>query len=126
VVFTPVALGVHYYVICTWVFMRQFEASLAHAGYELPGNPLHWIPGYAGEAYHDFHHSRYTGNYAVYTTLWDRVFGTYSRDYPEFVAQWKTHGKRNPADVVLSAVRSQGKPSNLNDRDIIDAEDSVY
>lgn len=95
VVLTPILLGVHYYVICTWVFLRQVEAAQAHAGYQLPGNPRHWIPGAAGEAYHDFHHSRYTGNYAVYTELWDRVFGTFSRDYPQFMRQWRANGNGN-------------------------------
>lgn len=100
VVSLPTLLGMHFLVLCSWVFLRQVGAAIEHSGYQLPWNPMHLMPFTAGEAYHDFHHSRYTGNYAHYTALWDHLFGTFSRDYPLFVQQWKANGNRHPAYPV--------------------------
>jgi len=33
-------------------------------------------------SYHSMHHARFHGHYGLYTTVLDRVFGTYFKDYP--------------------------------------------
>lgn len=46
------------------------------SGYDIPLNPLHLVPFYAGARFHDFHHMNFIGNYASTFTWWDRIFGT--------------------------------------------------
>lgn len=82
----PVLLESHVYVVYAWIVLRQLEAADGHTGYDFPWDPLHWLPLYEGAAYHDFHHSRFKGNYAGFLPVWDRVFGTYAKGYLEYRA----------------------------------------
>ena len=79
----PALLGSHLHVLWLWIALRQFEAVDAHCGYQLPWSPLHWLPGYDGAGYHDFHHAKYKGNYAGFFGHLDRWLGTQS---PGFTA----------------------------------------
>lgn len=79
----PALLGAHLHVLWLWIALRQFEAVDAHCGYQLPWSPLHWLPGYDGAGYHDFHHAKYKGNYAGFFGHLDRWLGTQS---PGFAA----------------------------------------
>lgn len=56
-----------------------FFPSPLHSGYDVPLNPLHLVPFYAGARFHDFHHMNFIGNYASTFTWWDRLFGTDSQ-----------------------------------------------
>lgn len=49
------------------------------SGYDIPLNPLHLIPFYAGARFHDFHHMNFVGNYGSTFTWWDRLFNTDSQ-----------------------------------------------
>jgi 4-alpha-methyl-delta7-sterol-4alpha-methyl oxidase len=80
----PALVGAHIAVIWLWVVIRQWEAAEGHCGYDIPWNPTHKFPLYHGPAYHDFHHSRFTGNYAGALGYLDRFFGKYSRDYEKY------------------------------------------
>lgn len=53
-----------------------FPPSLFISGYEIPLNPLHLIPFYAGARFHDFHHMNFVGNYASTFTWWDKLLKT--------------------------------------------------
>src|SRR5690554_1210673 len=53
-----ILLGVHGYVHWLWIIVRQLEAADGHCGYDIPWNPMHWLPVYKGPVYHDFHHAR--------------------------------------------------------------------
>lgn len=53
-----------------------FSPSLFISGYEIPLNPLHLIPFYAGARFHDFHHMNFVGNYASTFTWWDKLLKT--------------------------------------------------
>lgn len=56
------------------------HASLClSSGYDIPLNPLHLVPFYAGARFHDFHHMNFIGNYASTFTWWDKLFGTDSQ-----------------------------------------------
>ena len=72
--------------------IRQFEAVDAHCGYQLPWSPVHWLPGYDGAGYHDFHHARYRGNYAGFFGYMDRWLGTQARGF----ADWRRERRRAP------------------------------
>jgi 4-alpha-methyl-delta7-sterol-4alpha-methyl oxidase len=77
----PLLLGAHVVVLWTWFAFRQWEAAEGHAGYDFPWTPTHLFPGNDGARHHDFHHARVRGNYAGFFPIWDRVFGTFARDY---------------------------------------------
>jgi len=87
----PLLLGSHLMVVWAWMVIRQWEAVDGHTGYDLPIDPGHWLPGYEGSAYHDFHHNRFQGNYAGFLPFWDRVFNTY---VPEYLQWRRNRGKR--------------------------------
>lgn len=81
----PVLLGVHGYVLWLWIIVRQLEAADGHCGYDIPWNPMHWLPVYKGPVYHDFHHARFRGNYAGFLPYLDRFWGTYVPEYLRYV-----------------------------------------
>lgn len=85
----PVLLGVHVYVLWSWIIIRQLEAADGHCGYDIPWNPMHWLPVYKGPVYHDFHHARYQGNYAGFLPYLDRFWDTY---VPEYLRYLKSKG----------------------------------
>lgn len=66
----------HVILLWAWVTVRLIETIDVHSGYDIPLNPLHLIPFYAGSRHHDFHHMNFIGNYASTFTWWDRIFGT--------------------------------------------------
>lgn len=67
------------YIVCMcFVLWRSFFCSL-FSGYDIPLNPLHLIPFYAGARFHDFHHMNFVGNYGSTFTWWDRLFNTDSQ-----------------------------------------------
>lgn len=67
-----------------------FLFSLPCSGYDVPLNPLHLVPFYAGARFHDFHHMNFIGNYASTFTWWDRIFGTDS----QFIAYQEKEKKK--------------------------------
>lgn len=69
----------HVFFLWAWVTLRLIETIDVHSGYDIPLNPLHLIPFYAGARHHDFHHMNFLGNYASTFTWWDRIFGTDSQ-----------------------------------------------
>lgn len=70
------AFANHIFVIWVWMATRLLETIDVHSGYNLKINPLHVLPFYAGNEYHDFHHMNFVGNYGSSFTFWDKVFGT--------------------------------------------------
>ena len=79
----PILIGAHLYVVYLWVIVRQLEAVDGHAGYDIPWNPVHWLPVYQGPVYHDFHHSKFKGNYAGALPYLDRYMG--NTHIPEYL-----------------------------------------
>lgn len=66
----------HMIFLWAWLICRLMETIDVHSGYDIPLNPLHLVPFYAGARFHDFHHMNFIGNYASTFTWWDRIFGT--------------------------------------------------
>lgn len=85
----PALVGAHVAVLWLWVVFRQWEAAEGHCGYDFPWTPTHLLPFSHGALHHDFHHARVRGNYAGFLPLWDKLFGTYVRDYNRDVARWR-------------------------------------
>jgi len=82
----PILLDAHLYVVYIWVVIRQIEAVDGHAGYDIPWNPVHWLPVYEGPVYHDFHHAKFKGNYAGSLPYLDRYMGnTYVAEYLKYL-----------------------------------------
>lgn len=56
-------------------------SSIAHSNVELASHPVRWPLKALGTATsHAMHHARVTGNYGFFSTMYDRVFGTYWSD----------------------------------------------
>ena len=90
----PLLLGSHIGVVYAWIVLRQWEASEGHSGYRLPLSPTVWLPGSGGPDHHDFHHSRFHGNYAGYLPHMDRLLGTLSKGYAEHAAARRARSHR--------------------------------
>jgi 4-alpha-methyl-delta7-sterol-4alpha-methyl oxidase len=80
----PLLLGSHVVTLYLWIILRQWEAAEGHCGYDFPWSPGKLIPGSHGAAHHDFHHSRFVGNYAGFLPLHDKLFHTFARGYAEY------------------------------------------
>lgn len=90
----PLLLGSHIYILYFWIIIRNLEAADGHTGYDLPWNPLRFLPLYDGAVYHDFHHARFKGNYAGALHYVDHFFGTYIKEYLEYKrAHKKSHSE---------------------------------
>lgn len=85
----PILLGAHVMTIWIWLIFRQWEAAEGHSGYVFPWNPTRWLPGYQGPAFHDFHHSKFVGNYANFFGYLDKWCGTLAKGYADFCARPK-------------------------------------
>jgi plant 4alpha-monomethylsterol monooxygenase len=81
----PVLLGSHVVTLWVWVAVRQWEAAAHHSGLTLPPRLFRRIPLYDGPAHHDFHHSKFIGNYAGFFSWTDRLFGTESKRFREYL-----------------------------------------
>jgi 4-alpha-methyl-delta7-sterol-4alpha-methyl oxidase len=93
----PLLIGAHVVTIWIWVALRQLEAAIGHSGYEWPFDPLRLVPFYEGVAYHDFHHGSFVGNYAGVLGYLDRVCGTRSPGYDDYL---RSHRKGAAPTVV--------------------------
>ncbi|KAM4050502.1 methylsterol monooxygenase 1 [Anomaloglossus baeobatrachus] len=69
----------HVILLWAWVIVRLMETIDVHSGYDIPLNPLHLVPFYAGARFHDFHHMNFVGNYSSTFTWWDKLFNTDSQ-----------------------------------------------
>ncbi|KFO30871.1 C-4 methylsterol oxidase [Fukomys damarensis] len=54
----------HVVLLWAWVTLRLVTTIDVHSGYDIPINPLNFIPFYSGSRHHDFHHMNFVGNYA--------------------------------------------------------------
>ena len=82
----PMLVGAHVITLWIWVVIRQLEAADGHFGYDLPWNPLKFLPLYDGTGYHDFHHGYFKGNYAGALGYLDKVFNTRSEGYARYAS----------------------------------------
>lgn len=81
---------VSFYGIYAYLIIYFMINSFGHYNIELfPMNYGYTLFGkiFTSPTYHALHHGRYNGNYALATTLLDRLHGTYFRDYPDVLKQ---------------------------------------
>jgi len=68
-----------------WFFLFPFIYNVyGHLGYELYPKNFHrtWIGRYVNTSVaHNVHHKYFTGNYGLYTLIWDRLLGTVNKNY---------------------------------------------
>jgi methylsterol monooxygenase len=67
----------HLYLFWAWLLVRMLQTTEVHCGYYFPYlNPLHLLPFYGGAQMHDYHHEKFTANYASTFTFWDWLCST--------------------------------------------------
>ena len=76
----PLLVGMTLGELWSWLAVRQWQGVLDHAGYELPLDPIGWLPGVGGTRFHDDHHRLLYGNYASCLSVIDDLFGTRCAD----------------------------------------------
>jgi sterol desaturase/sphingolipid hydroxylase (fatty acid hydroxylase superfamily) len=70
---TPI---IHVSFLFIWLAVRILETADVHSGYDIPWNPLRFIPYYGGAIAHDLHHAKSNGNFSSTFTWWDTWCGT--------------------------------------------------
>ncbi|KAJ8902191.1 hypothetical protein NDN08_006599 [Rhodosorus marinus] len=82
----PVILSPHLFTLWLWLMLRTYEAIDIHSGYDLPWSANKYFKFYAGTEHHDYHHFRFSGNFASIFTWCDKLYGT-DLGYESFKAQ---------------------------------------
>ena len=59
---------------------------------------------------HDTHHAKFTCNYAQYTMLWDKIFGTYVGYEPDFGKAWHDKKPAGSAPAAPAAAAAKKSP----------------
>jgi len=82
----PFILGrnMHCITYITFMLMILHETHDGHSGYNFPWSPHRIIPFTFDAEFHIFHHWKYSGNYANYLSIWDKVFGTVNKSYVQY------------------------------------------
>ena len=79
-------LPVHMIALWTWQLIQVTLNVVAHLGYEVYPKNLnkHWLLRFKAPCtHHNMHHAKFHGNYGLYFTWWDKIFGTEFKDYNE-------------------------------------------
>ncbi|BAZ43795.1 sterol desaturase family protein [Chondrocystis sp. NIES-4102] len=80
-------LPLHLSVVACLLIIMTIWAMLNHVGLEFPtAFGGHWLGKWLiASTYHTVHHHKYTVNYGLYFTIWDKLLGTCDRDYDKTV-----------------------------------------
>jgi sterol desaturase/sphingolipid hydroxylase (fatty acid hydroxylase superfamily) len=70
----------HISTLSIWFILRILDANLAHSGYNFPWVPVQLLPFCTNDEFHDFHHTRGSGNYASHFRFWDSLLDS-NREY---------------------------------------------
>lgn len=78
-------VDINIYALFFAIFYNDLLNFLGHSGYELfEKKPKNIFLKYVVlVTYHDLHHSHNKGNFALYFSWWDKLFGTYDKKYDE-------------------------------------------
>jgi sterol desaturase/sphingolipid hydroxylase (fatty acid hydroxylase superfamily) len=79
-----------------------------HLGYELFSRKTYEHPigrWLNSSVHHNLHHEKFTGNYGLYFTIWDRLCGTLREDSLDKIDQ--VHGKIRSETVRSETVRGE-------------------
>jgi sterol desaturase/sphingolipid hydroxylase (fatty acid hydroxylase superfamily) len=79
-------IPLHYSVVFLFLIIMTISAIINHAGVEI--FPAGWarhpiMKWFIGATHHDVHHRKFTKNYGLYFTFWDRWMGTENDNYIE-------------------------------------------
>lgn len=87
----PLILGkkTHFITYLAWLIVRIGESADGHCGYEFSWSPYRLLFLSAGQDYHNFHHLFFKDNYGSFFTIWDRLCGTVSLKYKDYVQHSK-------------------------------------
>ena len=72
-------IPMHWVILVLWLMIMTLSAIVNHLGVELypAGIYRHWLGRQLiGATHHGLHHTRFTRNYGLYFTFWDRWMGT--------------------------------------------------
>lgn len=86
-------VDMHIYTGIMFTIASMTQSVDDHCGYALPFTPLCLIPFAGFTAEHDWHHTGNHGNYGLYFTHWDTLFGT-DTNYLKQMAAGKQHDRR--------------------------------
>ncbi len=79
-------IPIHFLHLFIFFFVMIVYNVYGHLGYELypAGFTKTWLGGWINTSTsHNQHHQYFKGNYGLYFTFWDRMFGTLRSDYEE-------------------------------------------
>jgi lathosterol oxidase len=88
-------LPMHPYVLLAHLSIMTITSVINHLDIEIypEGSHKHWFgKNWIGASHHSLHHQKFTCNYGLYFTLWDRWMKTESDLYPKRFEE-KTQGK---------------------------------
>jgi sterol desaturase/sphingolipid hydroxylase (fatty acid hydroxylase superfamily) len=104
----PILCATHLLEVWVWLCFRLVQTVEVHCGYDFPWAPNHWVPFWGGAKFHDFHHERFTGNYASTFVVWDAVFGTDDK-YRARLRGEDTKKPRTTAAMRTTAIPTTGR-----------------
>lgn len=110
-----VALPLHPVSFFAFITLMLWFNVYGHLGYEifpksLYGHPLgRWLNT---SIYHNQHHERFTGNYSLYFTFWDRWMGTLRSDSATRVEE--VHRKIENKKLIANDLRNNTTMSKMN------------
>lgn len=83
IVIIAVVMPVHVAALSLFALLSLIYNVYGHLGYEVMPRALAKSPPGAWlnkSAYHNLHHRAFSSNYGLYTTIWDRMFGTFNEN----------------------------------------------
>jgi sterol desaturase/sphingolipid hydroxylase (fatty acid hydroxylase superfamily) len=82
----PMFVPICWPILFLWQTLDLINNLLAHLGYEI--YPKNWVripllKFKTISTHHNMHHEKFTGNYGLYFTFWDKMMGTEFKNYKE-------------------------------------------
>lgn len=101
-VIIAVIMPVHVAALSLFALLSLIYNVYGHLGYEVMPRALAKSPvgvWFNKSAYHNLHHRAFRSNYGLYTTIWDRLFGTFN-EKSEAVFDRATVGEKAAAPAA--------------------------
>lgn len=87
----------HFVTFTVFGLLRIIEGTETHCGYEFNFSMFKIYPFEIQNSYHNYHHIKNIGNYCIFFTFWDDLFGTNKHFYETL----KKRNKKNPLSTAL-------------------------
>jgi Delta7-sterol 5-desaturase len=108
---------VHHHAIMYYMLFQICYNVYGHLGFEIfPKNMnKHWLGKYFNTSVaHNMHHKYFIKNYGLWTTVWDRLFGTLHPKYDEFYEKTTNGLTYNPAASISVAENLYSEYQSVN------------